>query len=176
MILFSEVSSVTYMLPKLYCMSQQASFLLGIWCASRPQSLSATQSVQTCTQTQLAQGLGYLHMAALRLTFSNSPGKKKTKQNTFHFSSPFACDSGGNPGSPCLGLWDNSGSSPSLANTRWVGWRQFCRKCFASGFFSGLSSWNESSQKALPAQPSFIASRAADGFPKHLKSACLPDA
>lgn len=25
----------------------------------------------------LAQGLGYLHMAALRLTFTNSPGKKK---------------------------------------------------------------------------------------------------
>lgn len=52
MTLFSEVSSVTYMLPKLYCMLQQASFLLGTWCTSHPQSLSATQSVQTCTQTQ----------------------------------------------------------------------------------------------------------------------------
>lgn len=34
----------------------------------------------------LTQGLGYLHMAALRLTFSNSPGKKKKKHIPFFFS------------------------------------------------------------------------------------------
>lgn len=52
MVLFSKVSSVTYMLQKLYCMLQQASFLLGTRCRSLPQSLSATQCVQTCTHTQ----------------------------------------------------------------------------------------------------------------------------
>lgn len=88
-------------------------------------------------------------------------------------SSSFLCLSGGNPGSPCLSFWDNPGSSPSLENTRWNGWRQFCRKCFKSGFLSGLSSWKQSVQKAPHSQSCFIASRTTDGFPKHLKSVLL---
>lgn len=171
MTLFSKVSSVTYMLQKLYCVLQRASILLATQSTSPLQSPSATQGTQTCIQILLCSRIG---LPARGSNESNS--QWFTWKNASHFSSPFACYSGGNPGSPFLSLWDNSGSSPSLENTRWVGWRQFCRKCFESGSFSGLSSWKQSSQKALPAQPSFIASRAADGFPKHLKSACLPDA
>lgn len=82
--------------------------------------------------------------------------------------------SGGTSGSSFFSFRDVSGSPPSLENTRWDGWRQFCRKCCEIGFLSGLSSWKQSGQKTLRSQPSFIASRATDGFPKHLKSVPLP--
>lgn len=170
MTLFSKDSSATNMLQKSYYMLQRASVSLATLRTSPLRSLSATQCAQTRTQSLPCPGIG---LPACGNHERNI--QWFTWKNTSHFSSPFACYSGGNPGNPFLGLWDNSGSSPSLENTRWVGWRQFCRKCFESGFFSGLSSWKQSSQKALPVQPSFIASRAADGFPKHLKSARLPD-
>jgi hypothetical protein len=96
------------------------------------------------------------------------------ENTSLHSSSAFPCLSGGNPGSPFLCFLDNPGNSPSLENTRWDGWRQFCRKCFESGFLSGLSSWTQSSQKALHSQPSFIASRATDGSLMHLKSVLPP--
>ena len=80
----------------------------------------------------------------------------------------------GKSGSSFPSFRDVSGSPPSLENTRWDGWRQFCRKCCEIGFLSGLSSWKQSGQKALRSQPSFIACRATDGFPKHLKCVPLP--
>lgn len=63
----------------------------------------------------------------------------------------------------------------SITGKHQMGWVQaILQKALDFGFLSGLSSWKQSGQKALCSQPSFTASRATDGFPKHLKSALLP--